>query len=249
MTDNTLTRARDWVAQSKRILFITGAGLSADSGLPTYRGTGGLYNQELTEEGLSIEEVLSGETFQSSPELTWRYLLEIENACRSKTPNPGHRAIATLQQAKEVCVLTQNIDGFHQRAGSQNLIEIHGNFHTLECVNCAWQSQVDDYRELDASPTCPKCQATIRPRIVLFGEMLPEDAVDHLNRELEQGFDLIVAVGTTACFPYIAGPFINASYQGVPTLEINPDRTDLSPYAGIHLQMRAAEALTALITT
>jgi len=102
----------------KSILFITGAGISADSGLPTYRGIGGLYNDKLTEDGIPVEMALAGETFEKRPQVTWKYLSQIEKNCRNATFNRGHEVIAEMEKCFErVWVLTQNIDGFHHAAG------------------------------------------------------------------------------------------------------------------------------------
>ena len=110
----------------KSILFITGAGVSADSGLPTYRGIGGLYNNKLTEDGIPVEMTLAGETLRTHPEVTWKYLLQIEENCRTARHNRAHEVIAEMERHfTRVWVLTQNIDGFHQVAGSRNLIDIH----------------------------------------------------------------------------------------------------------------------------
>ena len=112
--------------EANRVLFITGAGLSADSGLPTYRGVGGLYNQECDEEGLPIEALLSGPMLQARPEVCWRYIAQIETACRGAEPNVGHHFMAWLERQREdVVVLTQNVDGLHRAAGTQQIIEIH----------------------------------------------------------------------------------------------------------------------------
>ena len=125
--------------EARRVLFITGAGLSADSGLPTYRGVGGLYNQECDVEGLAIEELLSGPMLQARPDICWRYIAQIEEACRGAQPNIGHRFMAWLERQRgEVVVLTQNVDGLHRAAGTQQIIEIHGSIHPLYCVECDW---------------------------------------------------------------------------------------------------------------
>ena len=118
MDEFILAEAAAELAGARRILFITGAGLSADSGLPTYRGLGGLYHDRLTEEGLTIEQALSGRTLSQRPDITWKYLAEIEANCRGAQPNAAHRLIAALEQEKDsVWVLTQNIDGLHRAAG------------------------------------------------------------------------------------------------------------------------------------
>lgn len=128
--------------RAERILVITGAGLSADSGMPTYRGLGGLYNGR-TEEGLPIEAALSGPMLRRDPALCWKYLAELGKACLAARPNAGHEAIAELQKHKPECwVLTQNIDGFHRQAGSpaERLIEIHGELAPLYCQSCGAES-------------------------------------------------------------------------------------------------------------
>ena len=124
------------LGKASRVLFITGAGMSADSGLPTYRGVGGLYNDGETEDGLSIEDALSGECLARRPDITWKYLAQIEHNCHEVKPNAGHRAITALEQQREVVVLTQNIDGLHVRAGNSEVIEIHGTLEERYCAHC-----------------------------------------------------------------------------------------------------------------
>ena len=233
--------------EAKRVLFITGAGISADSGLPTYRGVGGLYNGESTEDGLEIEEALSGECLAVRPDITWKYLAEIEANCRGAQPNAAHRLIAALEQEKAlVCVLTQNVDGLHRAAGSRNVIEIHGTVHRLHCMDCHHGRKVPDYAGLQIPPECPQCGGIMRPEVVLFGEALPERALASLESVLEQGVDMVVSIGTTSVFPYIAGPVVWAARQGVPTVEINPDDTTVSGVVEHRLRMSAAEALPEL---
>ncbi len=231
---------------ARRVLFVTGAGLSADAGLPTYRGVGGLYEGRSTEEGLPIEVALSGPTFQKDPALTWRYLKQIEARCRGAEPSPGHRFMAALEARCEVVVLTQNVDGLHQAAGSSRVIAIHGDVHRLACTACAHRARVADYAGLPDLPTCPLCGAVVRPEVVLFEEMLPAQAVAELEQALARSFDLVFAVGTTALFPYIAGPVVQAARQGRPTVEVNPARTVLSDIVRHRLPITAAEAFSAL---
>jgi len=232
---------------SKSILFITGAGISADSGLPTYRGIGGLYNDKLTEEGISVEMALAGETLRKRPAVTWKYLSQIEKNCRNAKFNRGHEVIAEIEKRLErVWVLTQNIDGFHHAAGSRNIIDIHGDMHKLVCMNCGWREVVTDYSGIDIPPKCPACEGIARPEVVFFGEMLPEDKLAVLERELMRGFDIYFSIGTTSVFPYISQPMVAAKHLGRPTVEINPDDTEISDLVDIKLRMRAAEALDAI---
>jgi NAD-dependent deacetylase len=230
--------------QSRSLLFITGAGVSADSGLPTYRGIGGLYTVNCTEDGLAIEDVLSGWSMRQRPELTWKYLGQIERACRGARCNRAHEVMAEMQHCFDrVWVLTQNVDGFHRQAGSRNVIDIHGDLHRLYCPRCGFRQEVADYDELAIPPRCPGCAGNLRPDVVLFGEMLPLDKVALLEQELVQGFDLTFSIGTTSIFPYVAGPVHQAKKQGRPTVEINPGTTDVSHLVDIRLAMGAARAL------
>ena len=232
---------------AKSILFVTGAGLSADSGLPTYRGIGGLYNGNDGESGLPIEVLLSGRQFRADPARTWKYLAEIGKAGVGKRPNRGHEVMAEMERHfPRVWVLTQNVDGFHRMAGSQNVIDIHGDLHHLRCTRCDHTTAAGAYEAMALPPLCPKCAAILRPDVVLFGEQLPTDAVATLQRELRAGFDVVFSVGTTSVFPYIAGPVLDAHHRGRASVEINPGDTDVSEFVTVKLPLRAAEALDAI---
>jgi len=243
-----LERFATWVREARRILFITGAGISADSGLPTYRGVGGLYDGAGTEDGMEIEEALSGPMMRRRPELCWKYIAQVERACRGAAPNRAHEVIAELQRRQGgVVVLTQNVDGLHRAAGGpEDVIEIHGNVHELHCTRCAWERVVPSYEGLAIPPRCPECDAVVRPRVVLFQEMLPDRALDRLRAEVAQGFSLVVSVGTTAVFPYISAPVHMASDWGAHTVEINPGRSQISHLVELHLPARAAPTFEAL---
>ena len=233
--------------RAERILFITGAGISADSGLPTYRGIGGLYEEKLTEEDVPIEEALSGQMLLRRPELTWKYIAQVERACRGADFNAGHRVIAEIEARKPgTWVLTQNVDGFHRRAGSRNLIEIHGRITELYCTGCSHSRSVEDFAALQIPPSCPQCGELVRPDVVLFGEMLPQGAVDRLYGEVSRGFDMVFSVGTTSVFPYIAEPVRLARQWGVPAVEINPGETEVSQVVDYRIRAGAAETLTKL---
>lgn len=233
---------------ARSILFVTGAGISADSGLPTYRGVGGLYEADVPEEGLPIEALLSGEMLARHPERTWKYLGAIERACRGAKPNRAHEVIAALERERpRVVVLTQNVDGLHRAAGSKDVIEIHGDVHQLACTRCTWGERVMDYVGLEIPPRCPRCSALVRPAVVLFGEMLPRAAVARLEEELRAGFDAVVSIGTTSVFPYIAAPVLAARSRGSGTVEVNPGETEVSDAVDVRLRCGAAAAMEALL--
>ena len=245
--EETVAQIVDALGAARRVLFITGAGLSADSGLPTYRGIGGLYNDRPTDDDMPIEVALSGQTMRREPALCWKYIAQIEAACRGAKHNRGHEVIAAFASRFEhVCTLTQNVDGFHRSAGCRNVIDIHGDVHDLMCTRCDWRSVVDDYADLDIPPHCPACGSVVRPDVVLFGEMLPALKLRALSRELHEGFDAVFTIGTTSVFPYIAEPVLQAVRQGIPTIEINPGESAVSHRVRFRLVAGAARSLDAI---
>jgi len=243
----TLDRAVQLLRASRSLLFITGAGISADSGLPTYRGVGGVYQVDKTEDGVPIEEALSGHMFRTRPELTWKHLADLERASRGATFNRGHAVIALMERHFDrVVVLTQNVDGFHRRAGSSQVIDIHGDLHHLQCTACPFRQSVESYRDLAIPPPCPSCAAIMRPDVVLFGEMLCSRKLERLRDELAAGFDLVFTIGTTSVFPYIAEPVVLARQTHCPTIEINPGTSEVSHLVDIKIAHGAAAALDAI---
>jgi NAD-dependent deacetylase len=243
--DRIVSRLRD----ARSILFVTGAGMSADSGLPTYRGVGGLYNVEDTAEGLPIEVLLSGEMFATRPEWTWKYLRQVEEACRGATFNRGHAVLAEMERHFDrVWTLTQNVDGFHHAAGSRHVIDIHGDLHDIRCTKCPRRFRVVDYSVFGELPRCPECSAVLRPDVVLFGEYLRDERLLELKNQLHQGFDLTFSIGTTSVFPYIRTPVELAVQRGKPSIEINPGTTPVSRLVTYRLAVGAAVALDAIWT-
>ena len=239
-----LSRIAEKCRGASSVLFITGAGLSAESGLPTYRGVGGLYNQGKTEEGLPIEEIVSGRTLQRDPALCWKYIRRMEKVCRGAAPSFAHRLIASFERrVPRVCVLTQNVDGLHARAGSTHVIEAHGGIGKLACMACSYRAQSDGYDGLPELPRCPRCGAVVRPEVVLFGEKLSDSVVASLDREIHQGFDVIFSIGTTSVFPYIRAPLLVGKRPGALTIEINPEETCVSSRVDHRLRSRAGVAL------
>lgn len=236
------------LARCNSVLFVTGAGVSAESGLPTYRGIGGLYEEEVTAEGIPIEAALSGAMFQRAPAITWKYIHQIESSCRAAGPNRAHEVIAELEgRFERVWTLTQNVDGLHHAAGSKQVIDIHGDVHRLVCTQCRHRWRVKNYAGLSIPPSCPECASLVRPEIVLFGEMLPMDRVLLLEEQLMRGFDAVFSIGTTSVFPYIAEPVIDARRRGGLTVEINPGVSEVSHVVKHRLRAGAAAVLDALV--
>ena len=247
LQDHIVEIARQ-LKKSRSVLFVTGAGISADSGLPTYRGIGGLYEQEETDEGIPIEAALSGAMFQRDPAVTWKYIHQIESSCRDAGPNRAHEVIAELESRFDrVWTLTQNVDGLHHAAGSRRVIDIHGDVHWLVCTRCGHRWRVESYEGLPIPPSCTECDALVRPEVVLFGEMLPMDRVRVLQDELSRGFDVVFSIGTTSVFPYIAQPIFDARRRGGLTVEINPGVSEVSHVVNYRLKTGAAAAMDGLV--
>ncbi|MEZ4365599.1 MAG: NAD-dependent protein deacylase [Kofleriaceae bacterium] len=244
LRSDVVEAAATLLARAESVLFITGAGLSADSGGPAYRGIGGLYRDKASEKGATVEVGLSADTLQRRPKLTWTFLAQIEAAGRDTRPNEGHEVLTWFERAlPRSLILTQNVDGLHRAAGAERVCEIHGNLRDLRCTRCDFRSTVRDFTGLYIPPACPQCKGLLRPDIVLFGESLPHAPFTQLQAELEQGFDLVVAVGCTAMFPYIARPVLVAKSEGTPTIEITPQTTDLSEIVDLRLRSTPAAAM------
>ncbi len=231
------------------MLAITGAGISADSGLPTYRGIGGLYSDgKETEDGMSIEEALSGHIMDTRPDICWKYIYQIESACRAAKYNAAHEALVAFESKfEEFTVLTQNIDGLHRSAGSKNIIEIHGNIQDLFCTSCRHGKYVTNFEGIKLPPDCERCGKLVRPRVVLFGEMLPRREVWKLGEIMGKGLDAVISIGTTSVFPYIAAPVLSAARRNALTIEINPGDTEVSHAVRYHLRDRAINVLPELL--
>ncbi len=246
--DDQLVAVAKLFDQSQRILFITGAGVSVDSGLPTYRGIGGLYEENSTEHGLTIEQALSIDVFAAHPEITWHYLWQLGEVSRHAKPNIAHLVMAAITANKPGSwVMTQNVDGLHVVAKTTNLVEMHGNARELYCVDCLKPASVeiciDNYgAKPELPPRCEYCDGIVRPNVILFGENLPQPAMDFLHHFDRMQFDLVVSVGTSSSFPYIAAPIALAYQNQVPSVEINPSMTVVSDSVDYAIRLGAAEA-------
>lgn len=243
------------LAEVRSVGVITGAGVSKESGIPTYRGEGGLYDDP--EAGDRTVEALSGPTLRSDPDRTWRVVADLARRAREARPNAAHDALAALERRVERCVvLTQNVDGLHRAAGSRHVIEIHGDVLATVCMSCGTGGRLDagTLAGLDGTPPCGACGGPLRPDVVLFGEWLPEEQVERLRREFYlDPPDLVLVVGTSALFPYIVEPVVLAARLGRLTVEVNPEATELTPVVGHSLRgtagtwvPRIVEAVTAL---
>lgn len=228
--------------KAKHIMFITGAGISVASGLPTYRGLGGIYTKSI----IPPELLMTSFTLKLRPSLIWKHLHEVYKASEGVEPNSAHDSIAAMDLLSDrITVVTQNVDGLHKRAGSHEVIELHGTADSLKCTSCDYKDSNPDFSSLAKVPKCPECGSVLRPPVVLFGENLPEEAVRRFDKALEDGPDVIIAVGTTGNFPYITWPFEDGRKRGAFTAIIDPGQPKIS--TDIWVKEKAEDALPYLV--
>src|SRR5262245_2180528 len=236
------SRAADILRAAERVAILTGAGVSAESGVPTFRDADGLW------EGHNVEDVATPRAFARDPALVWRFYNLRRANLRAVEPNPGHFALARLEQRLEAdrcAVVTQNVDGLHRRAGSTNVHELHGNLARTRCTGCG---RVEDrgLEPLGDLPMCPHCNAPLRPDIVWFTEALPGDVWRRAGRTVDHCHCLLV-VGTSALVYPAAGLIQRARAVRGKVIEINVTRTAASHLADVSLIGKSGEILPRLV--
>jgi NAD-dependent deacetylase len=245
MTDETdLVRRK--LNEARRIAVLTGAGISAESGVPTFRGGGGA----AVWRGMPFEQLSSAEMVARDLQLVWEwfdYRREVVGKCE---PNAGHLALARWQKEGDFdsfTLITQNIDGLHAAAGSIDVLELHGNIWRARCVRCVARRDLRDIAPQERPPVCLKCNGEMRPDVVLFGEMLPIEVLERSQTSAEQ-CDVCLVIGTSALvYPAAALPEI-ARESGAFVVEINPEQTPLSSLCHVTLSGRAGEMLPMLLS-
>ena len=197
MNDDVSTLA-EWIADSPSTVSFGGAGVSTESGIPDFRGANGFYFQERE---IPLETVLSIDFFERHPQAYWEWFHEIY--CPVE-PNGGHRALASLEAAGRLdAVITQNIDGLHQRAGSRTVWELHGNWERLVCTQCGTVASLGDAVTVDGDPVpaCPSCASQMRPDIVMYGEALDQGVIEAAVSAIARASVLIVAGTSLGVYP------------------------------------------------
>jgi len=230
------------LGEADSLLAITGAGVSAESGIPTYRGVAGLYNAD---DGVEIMEQLSYDSYRRDPAATFALLNGMLANCQHARPNTAHTELARYEQRMScVTLLTQNVDGLHQEAGSKEPIEMHGNILRLRCPRCRHSQTLARGKRLPEQDRCPACgNAALRHDVVLFGEQLDPATIERYTRAIETSVDLCLVIGTTALFPYIQQAARSAQDLGATLVEINPDETPLTDACDLVIREPAGIAL------
>ena len=223
---------------ARKIVFVTGAGISQESGIPTFRGKDGLWRKY---DPMTLATI---DAFYQNPKLVWEWYEERRQNILKANPNPGHIAIAELEKYKDVVVLTQNIDGLHQRAGSTKVYELHGSIITIKCTVCDFKDTITlSFSNLP--PLC-KCGNMLRPDVVWFGEALPQD-IWKTAMEKSSLCDVMIVVGTSlAVSPANLLP-LYAKENGALMIEVNPDQTPMSTTMDLSLRSSAAKTLPELV--
>jgi NAD-dependent deacetylase len=252
-----------------RVLVITGAGVSAESGIPTFRGKDGYWRN------LDPIRLATSEAFARDPELVWQWYRERRQSIRNAQPNAAHEAIAKLAQcADEFLIVTQNVDDLHERAGlaKAEMVQIHGDIFVTKCSRCDFAyvgrdgspeppmdgvigapdgrlRSIAPTSENDANlPLCPECNAPMRPGVVWFGEPLPSRETERVENYLQRdSCGVVIVAGTTATFGYIIDWALRASRRGGELIEVNPEETPLSRFATRLVREPAAIALPRLV--
>jgi NAD-dependent deacetylase len=241
-----------------RVLVLTGAGVSAESGIPTFRGRDGYWRN------LDPAKLATPEAFARDPELVWQWYRERRERIRGAQPNAAHHAIAKLaRNADDFLLVTQNVDDLHARAGLPNekMVQIHGDIFVTRCSRCHF-SRLDyehppsqsygvagehEHEHETVLPRCPECNALLRPGVVWFGEQLPWSEAQRIENFLSRGAcDVVIVVGTTATFGYIIDWALRAS-SGGELIEVNPEETPLSRFATRLVRDPAAIALPRIV--
>ena len=223
----------------RKIVFVTGAGISQESGIPTFRGKDGLWRN------YDAMKLATIEAFYDNPKLIWEWYNERRMNIFQAQPNPGHEAIAELEKYAQVVVLTQNIDGLHQKSGSSRVLELHGSIVKIKCSVCDYKEEV--LTEISELPPLCKCGNILRPDVVWFGESLPQDVwQDAIN--FANNCDLMIIAGTSLVVSPANTLPIYAKQNNATLVEINPEETEMSEEMDVTIRNTSAESIPKLVS-
>lgn len=236
----SVAEAKEWIEQARSIAVLTGAGISAESGLPTFRGPGGLWRN------FRPEQLATPEAFHRDPQLVWEWYDWRRSVHAQCEPNAGHGALAALEgRASNFVLITQNVDSLHERAGSRSILHLHGSLWRVRCMVCHGEEE-NTQVPLDPLPPRCACGGMMRPGVVWFGESLPQA---EMERAMQAAYsaDVFLVAGTSAVvYPAAALPHV-AKQHGARLIEVNLETTELSSVAHISLRGKCGEILPQLL--
>ena len=235
-----IANAREWLAAAQSVAVLTGAGIGAESGLPTFRGPGGLWRNHRP------EELATPQAFARDPQMVWEWYDWRRSVHAGAEPNAGHHALAALEQAKrEFLLITQNVDSLHERSGSRAVVHLHGSLWRVRCLECG-REEPNEHVPLNLLPPRCSCGGMQRPAVVWFGESLP-DREFQAALTAARHVEVFLVVGTSSLvYPAAALPRI-ALESGARIIEVNPEATELTASAHASLRGPAGEILPKLI--
>lgn len=238
----SIESAKRILGDARRVLVFTGAGVSAESGVPTFRGGGG----SAVWRGLDATELSSARMVGSDLKLVWEWFEYRRGLLASCEPNPAHRAIAAWgDRFSDLTLVTQNVDGLHDKAGSRGVLELHGNIWRGRCLECRGLERLDVSPLPELPPICSACGGKHRPDVVLFGEFLPEDVFARATAAAERA-EVCIVVGTSALvFPAAEIPLV-AARNGASIIEVNPEPSGIGGPLSIMIEGRAGDVLPRL---
>ena len=241
MDERALAEAARRLRRARAVVVFTGAGMSRDSGIPTFRDAEGLWAR------FRPEEWATEAAFRRDPERVWAWYAERHRRLREAAPHPGYEALVELEaRVPALTIVTQNVDGLHRRAGSGEVIELHGSLERARCSAPACGYEMPFPADAPTPPPCPRCGARLRPAVVWFGETLPPEAVERAWART-RACDVLLAVGTSGTvWPAAELPWL-ARRHGATVIEINPEPTELTSAAHLVLRAPAAAGLPALV--
>lgn len=233
-------KLRELLLTADSVCALTGAGVSAESGVPTFRGNDGLWSK------FRPEELANFDTFIRNPDLVWEWYSYRKRIVQEVKPNPAHLALVSFERHfRRFTLVTQNVDNLHARAGSRNVLELHGNIMRSYCIKCGKFADESFPAELEKTPRCEHCGGLVRPDVVWFGEMLPQDIFEEAE-DAARRCELFLCVGTSAVVYPAASLPLTARSAGAYVVEVNQERTELSPRVDETLVGKAGEILPAL---
>ena len=237
-----IERVASALKAARSITVLTGAGVSAASGIPTFRGQDGLWRTH------RAERLATAEAFENDPALVWEWYDWRRGLIHAAEPNAAHRVLADWTRTRRATLITQNVDGLHERAGAERIVRLHGSIWHVRCWNrcpAGRRDWLDDRVPMETlPPRCPHCGSLLRPAVVWFGEPLDPAVLDRAMAATT--CDVFLTVGTSAVVYPAAGLIPHAKEAGALVVEINPDATGASTLADITLRLNAADALIAL---
>jgi NAD-dependent deacetylase len=238
--ERQIKELRNALIKAERVAALTGAGISAESGVPTFRGADGLWRN------YNVMDLATPTAFARNPELVWEFYNWRRNLINGLTFNPGHKALADLEaRVPRFTLITQNVDGLHLKAGSRNLLEIHGNLWKVRCTKC-YKVRLDMSPNMGAMPKCRECGGLLRPHVVWFGESLDPSLLDRAI-QASRSSQVMLVIGTSAVVQPAASLALEAKEAGAVVAEINLEETPNSGMMDYVLLGKSGEILPKLL--